>query len=134
MRGNEKSIEVVDEKSITIKGQNGKKDTIIYIETEKVGVARPMGEESIAYTSPKLNYTLKETYFERLHTNTIKELEEYDKKIVAEAFRNNNVVIPQRTITIWQTIKYIFGKYDPHQRIKERFIRSSYDYMKTLDN
>lgn len=127
MRRNQEKVEVIEEKSITIKGKDGKGDTVIYLETDQVGLPRPIRNGGVfSNRSNDITMFSHETYFERLHTNTIKELEEYDKKMVAEAFRNGDVLIPRRTITLWQTIKYLFGKYDPHKKIKERYNKPSY--------
>lgn len=135
MRGNHEKVEVIEEKSITIKGKDGKGDTVIYLETDQVGLPRPIRNGGV-FSSRNNDITMfsDETYFERLHTNTIKELEEYDKKIVAEAFRNDDVLIQRRTITLWQTIKYLFGRYDPHKKIKERYNKSTYISLNKTNN
>lgn len=134
MRRNEEKVDVIEEKSITIKGRNGKNDTVIYLETDQVGLSRPIISESV-YVNQRNSINLSgETYLERLHNNTIKELEEYDKKIVAEAFRNDDVLISRRTITLWQTIKYLFGMFDPHEKIKERFNKPSYISLNKINN
>ena len=39
---NQEKVEVIEEKSITIKGKEGKVDTVIYLETDQVGLPRPI--------------------------------------------------------------------------------------------
>ena len=92
---NQEKVEVIEEKSITIKGKEGKVDTLIYLETDQVGLPRPIRNGGV-FSNRNNDITMfsHDTYFERLHTNTIKELEEYDKKMVAEAFRTGDVLIP----------------------------------------
>ena len=79
---NQEKVEVIEEKSITIKGKEGKVDTVIYLETDQVGLPRPIRNGGV-FSNRNNDITMfsHDTYFERLHTNTIKELEEYDKKI-----------------------------------------------------
>ncbi len=77
------------------------------IEKESYNSSRLRRDEDISFENG--------SYIERLYSRSVDDIYQSDKRIVAEAFRRNNVLIERRTITIWQFIKFLFGKYEPYK-------------------
>jgi hypothetical protein len=79
---------IVEDNRITVVGDNGVEDVIVFLHSED-GKSKIVDKRN--YNSPQNDTIIfkGETFLERLYSNALKEIEQLDKKIVAEAFRKD---------------------------------------------
>lgn len=120
MSGSKKEIAEISEKTLNVKSQFGGEEVII-IRKFKNDDSKEKNKFLLNKSNKiKRPFFEKETYIERLYNRSIEELEEHDKKIVAEAFRRNNILFKEKPISLWKFVKFLFGKYDPYKNIGKK--------------
>lgn len=119
MSGSKKEIAEISEKTLNVKSQFGGEEVII-IRKFKNDDSKEKNKFLLNKNKMKRPFFEKETYIERLYNRSVEELEEHDKKIVAEAFRRNNILFKEKPISLWKFVKFLFGKYDPYKNIGKK--------------
>ena len=102
-------VKINDDKIILVKGRNGELDSVIHVEPEKCGTPRIVRSGFREYRDITPAFS-RETYLERLCLNLEQEMEESDKRIVAEAFRKNKVFITYPKYKILDSIRVFLGR------------------------
>lgn len=100
---------IVEDNRITVIGENGEEDTIVFLQSEN-GKSKIVDKRN--YNSPQNDTIIfeEETFLERMYANSLKEIEQMDKRIVAESFRKDVYLDRIKGYTLSKYLKENFVK------------------------
>jgi len=110
---------IVEDNQITVVGDNGVEDVIVFLHSEE-GKSKIVDKRN--YNSPQNDTIIfkDETYLERLYSNALKEIEQLDKKIVSEAFRKDRYLDRIKNYSFRKYLKENFGKKSKQKILAEQ--------------
>jgi hypothetical protein len=82
---------IVEDNCVKVVGYDGEIDTIVFLKSDGDKLGKSKIVDNRNYNSPQNDTIIfkDETYIERMYEMAVKEIEQMDKRIVAESFRKD---------------------------------------------
>jgi hypothetical protein len=97
---------IVEDNCITVIGDDGEKDTIVFLKSGSENL-KIVDKRNYSPTTQTINFQ-EETYIERLYAYALKEIEQMEKRVVAESFRNDRMLVNIKNTSFLDHIKETF--------------------------